>query len=985
MAKRLTLLRVLAAIACAIVPRALPLAAQSIRPNIIVITTDDAGYNDFGFMAELNGYPTDIQTPNLDDLANRSMVLSSGYVNGPICSPSRAALLTGQYQQRFGYEENPGHRDGLAAGQQLISHQLKNLGYTTGAVGKWHMGETDGVNRPLDMGFDEFFGFLWGGRPFFDYTADGSRAIRRGDENIDSQWADEGDATRYDPDRGRYLTDAFGEESAAFINNHADDENPFFLYVALHGPHVPLEAKQSDLDLFADIADPNRRKIAAMTYAVDRAVGDITDALADNGIDDNTIIVFTNDNGGPSTAPYDNGPLTGNKGSLWEGGIRVPFLIKAPGLGSGVYGELVSAIDVLPTLVNAAGGDASQTATDGTDLMPFLSGEVAGDPHELMFWRHTGGRFAVRKGDWKLVRPGTSTYARLHNVADDINEDNYLNSQHPELVNELLRELTIWEATLEKPRWGVFGEVRNRFDHFVFRSEAATASKWSTSGNWTAAGSTNPVRFRAEDAYANAILEFNVRNNADYTSTNDMKRSTNQTFMLNQVRFTGSFAGPADRTGTINGNELLFVKSLDGQLPRIQLDSTSSTPATRFTHRFDNDIRLLDDLEITGDGTQQFVINGDIADYHEPRRVIKSGSSSVTLAGSNTFRGGLSINAGRVNTTSIAGDVINNGGTFAPGPTRALINVAGDYTQHGGVLEIELGGLARGMQFDSLAVSGNITLGGTLQVSLAGGFVPQPNQSFMILDWAGERVGAFDAIELPALASHLGWNTSRLYSTGRISVETFQLPGDLNGDKFTDAADFVLWSKWNSRFAAWQAQFGSSAAGDSAALSADLNADNVVDAADYVLWRKLRPEFDSWQGFFGENLSGNQPPTGDFNADGAIDAADYVLWRKTGGPALDYKTWRASFTRDTQFDAIRGDFNRDGAVDAADYIAWRKTSGASSDYQSWLKYFAPAAIAAASPSSLRIGVPEPTSIALVIAALAAGWLGQRPRCPRPMA
>ncbi|MCI0332467.1 MAG: sulfatase-like hydrolase/transferase [Planctomycetes bacterium] len=394
------------------------------QPNIVVIMSDDAGYNDFGFMSALNGMPTDIRTPNLDALAARSMVMSSGYVSGAVCSPSRAGLLTGQYQQRFGHEDNPNALgEGLEAGQQLITHHLKNLGYTTGAVGKWHLGYEEGVSRPLDVGFDEFYGVFGGGRPYWGLgITDHGRTMRRGNENIEPQWVNEGDAIRYDPVHGRYTTDAWGEEAVDFINRHAGDENPFFLYVPFQAPHSPFHAKQADLDLFSEIADPGRRAVAAMTYAMDRAVGDITTALAANGVEDNTIVVFLNDNGGPapSVGAYSNGPLRGNKGSMFEGGIRVPYMIKVPGMAPGVYDNPVISLDLLPTLVNAAGGDATQIDTNGTDLMPYLSGDAGGDPHEYLFWRGLDGRFAVRKGDWKLVRTGTMTYARLHNVGDDI-------------------------------------------------------------------------------------------------------------------------------------------------------------------------------------------------------------------------------------------------------------------------------------------------------------------------------------------------------------------------------------------------------------------------------------------------------------------------------------------------------------------------------------------------------------------------------------
>jgi autotransporter-associated beta strand protein len=533
-----------------------------------------------------------------------------------------------------------------------------------------------------------------------------------------------------------------------------------------------------------------------MMHSVDRAVGDITTALTANGIDDNTIVVFLNDNGGPaaSVGPYNNAPLRGNKGSLWEGGIRVPMAIKAPGLQPGVYDGPVVSRDLVPTLINAAGGIASEIDLDGADLMPFLSGEVAGDPHELMFWRSMGGRFAVRKGDWKLARPGNATFAGLYDLATNEHEDIAYNAEHPELVSELLRELAIWEATLQKPKWGAFGAARNRFDHFVFRNDVATSAAWSNPNAWNQGGTETNVTFIGEDAYANAILEFKVRDDSNYTSTNNMTRMTGQTVMLNQMRLTGTFNGTSDRSGIIDGNALLFVRNLDGLPPRIQLDATSTQATHAFKFVLDNELQLLDDLEISGNGSQEFVIDGDIRDFHNPRGVIKSGASSVTLAGSNTFSGGLQLAGGRVTTSNILGTVANNGGIFAPGPAQRLATT-GDFEQSGGVLEIEIGGTVRGVEYDALRVNGDFNPGGTLRLSLVNGFVPQPNQSFSILDWTGAMTGSFLDVELPPLGEYLEWNTTELYTRGSVSISFAEVPGDMNQDNANNAADYVLWRK----------------------------------------------------------------------------------------------------------------------------------------------------------------------------------------------
>jgi autotransporter-associated beta strand protein len=956
------------------------------QPNVIVIISDDAGYNDFGFMSEVNGIPTDVRTPNIDALAAQGTILSMGYTSGAVCSPARAALLTGQYQQRFGHEDNPNQIiEGLAPGQQLITHHLKDLGYTTGMVGKWHLGYEPGISRPLDVGFDEFYGLYGGGRPYWGLgSTDAGRTLRRGNENIERQWVNEGDVSRYDPVRGRYLTDAFGEEAVDFINRHAADENPFFLYAALPAPHTPLQAKQSDLDEFANIPDINRRAIAAMTYAMDRAVGDMMSALATHGIDDNTIVVFIGDNGGPapSVAPYNNGPLRGAKGSVFEGGIRVPFLIKGPGMTPGVYDRPTSALDILPTLVNAAAGDASLIDTNGVDLMPYLSGEAGGDPHEYLFWRGPNGRFAVRKGDWKLVLPPNNNFLRLYNTALNLDETIYYNAEHPELITELLHELTVWESGLAKPKWGALGSRRNRFDHFVYREDAATAAVWSASNGWKQAGTDTPVTFISEDAYANAVLEFKVRNDSDYTSTNDLLRMTRRTFMLNQLRFTGDYGGAINHSGTINGNALLFVNNLDGGAPQIRLEATGTSAASRFSFQLDNEIQLYNDLEISGDGTQDFVIRGNVRDYREPRAVIKSGSSSVTLAGSNTFAGPLVIQQGRVSAAHLAGSVQNLGGTFSPSATPGAATVNGDFVQHGGTLEFDLGGTTRGLQYDALLVGGNLSAGGVLKVSFVDGYTPSSAALFDLFDWSGTLNGVFDDIQLPALAEGFSWSTSELYESGKLRLIGPPEPGDLNADYAIDAADYVVWRKLYDTVPAhpnhddWSSKFGH--VEETQFQNGDLNADRAIDAADYVLLRKglasisVPIPFEEWLANFAQTDESGELAI-DANSDGIVDAADYVAWRKglvRTSVEVSRETWSENFS-EPGFDVVDEDFNSDGNVDAADYVVWRKTWEASPEqtaHRDWWRKFG---FSADGASSFSTAVPEPSAAAMALVAICA--------------
>ncbi len=352
---------------------------------------------------------------------------------------------------------------------------------------------------------------------------------------------------------------------------------------------------------------------------------------------------------------------------------------------------------------------------------------------------------------------------------------------------------------------------RNRFDHFVFRNDLATVTSWSTSSGWKQSGTNNNVSFTSEDAYANAILEFTVRNDSDYVSTNDMFRMTSQTFMLNQIRMTGDFSGLSHRSGTVNGNALLLVESLDGQLPRIQLDATSTNVATQFTFHLDNELQLLNDLEITGDGTQPFVIAGSIKDYYQTRNVIKSGSSSVTLAGVNTFGGTLVINEGRVTTSNLAGSVENNGGEFAAGAAPALTIVNGDFVQNSGTLEMQIGGDLAGTQYDRLVVNDSATLGGTLSVELVNGFTPNLGQKFDLIFAGNGLTDTFEALSLPVLQNGM-W--SPVYTATSLSLFV-TLQGDFNGDRVVDAADYVVWRKGLGsidEYNMWRSHFGQSIA-----------------------------------------------------------------------------------------------------------------------------------------------------------------------------
>lgn len=431
--------------------------ADGKRPNIVVLITDDMGYADLGYHGN-----EDFPTPNIDALAASGVRFTDGYVSGLYCSPTRAGFLTGRYQQRFGHEWNPagGPGLGLPTSEATIADRLKAAGYATGLVGKWHQG-TDADHHPRKRGFDEFFGFLGGAHTYF---AEKTENIYRGTEVVREE---------------AYLTDAFAREAVAFIDRRKDKPEPFFLEVAFNAVHTPMDATDDRLAKFSAISDPTRRTYAAMLTALDEAVGAIVEKLRASGLEDDTLIAYFNDNGGPTMLGTTqngsrNDPFRGSKRTSLEGGVRVPFLLSWKGkLPAGAaYRKPVIQLDVLPTALAAAGVEAKpEWKLDGVDLLPFLTGANPGSPHEALFWR-MGSQAAVRKGDWKLVRydstldqPGARSNAakvevtpfRLYNLARDPGEARDLSAEDPEKVKELLAAFESWDAQLVAPLWGPGG------------------------------------------------------------------------------------------------------------------------------------------------------------------------------------------------------------------------------------------------------------------------------------------------------------------------------------------------------------------------------------------------------------------------------------------------------------------------------------------------------------------------------------------------
>lgn len=415
-------------------------------PNIIILFADDAGYADFGFQGS-----TEMKTPHLDKLAQQGVRCTQAYVTAAVCGPSRAGLLTGKYQQRFGFEENnvPGYMSasgldgvdmGLSLREMTVADHLQRLGYRTALFGKWHQGGRDEFH-PTQRGFDEFYGFRGGARSYYDY----------GNQGHDPQNRLERGFGRFEEPQA-YLTDVLAAEAVAFMERN--QRRPFFLFLSFNAVHTPMQATAEDLAQVAGLSG-KRRQLAAMTIALDRACGKVLAKLDELGLSDNTLVVFTNDNGGPSDANASvNDPLSGTKANHLEGGIRVPFLLRWPGQvpAGGIYPYPISTLDLLPTFVQAAGGKASTIeGLDGVDLLPYLQGRIDDRPHQTLYWKKET-RGAIREGDWKLMR-FPDRPAELYNLAEDMAETKNLAALYPDKVRKLYKQLFEWELQLERPLW----------------------------------------------------------------------------------------------------------------------------------------------------------------------------------------------------------------------------------------------------------------------------------------------------------------------------------------------------------------------------------------------------------------------------------------------------------------------------------------------------------------------------------------------------
>ena len=432
------------------------------KPNIIVIFTDDQGYADIG----INGQVDDIKTPNIDLLAKTGVRMTAGYVTAPQCIPSRAGLLSGRYQQRFGLDHNG--TIPLPLDETLISQRMQKAGYVTGMTGKWHLEPNHQQEKwlkehmpelniktvkPSDIPFERKIPYMSSNRGFDDtfqgyiqdywttYTLDGER-------NMEAHWIKQ----------AGYRLDIQTDATVKFIENNKD--KPFFYYTSYFAPHVPLGATKKYMDRFPEDMPKRRQYCLAMMSAIDDGVGKIKETLKKLGLDENTVIFFISDNGapiklnmadtpgvGPGWDGSKNTPWVGEKGMLSEGGIRIPYIINWPaGLPKGlVYDRPVISLDVAATCIALAGLPETDEL-DGTNLIPYLNNTKKGDPHQALFWRFWG-QSAVRMGDYKFLKSGKHEY--LFDVTSAAHENKNLINTYPRKAKVLKKRLKQWGQELK--------------------------------------------------------------------------------------------------------------------------------------------------------------------------------------------------------------------------------------------------------------------------------------------------------------------------------------------------------------------------------------------------------------------------------------------------------------------------------------------------------------------------------------------------------
>ncbi len=400
------------------------------KPNIVIILTDDQGYADVSYNP---ASPSEVRTPHIDALAYSSIICTQGYTSGHVCSTTRAGLMTGRYQQRFGIYTAGEGGSGVPLDEVFIPQRLKRAGYVSGALGKWHLGLTEEYHA-MNRGFDEFYGFMGrGAHPYFDHS-DMNHPIYRGFQAINEEG---------------YLTTRITEEAVDFINRHKEER--FFLYVAYNAVHSPPEAPEKDIRNVT--GDETRDTLMAMIKHLDMGVGEIVNSLKKHDIFDNTLLIFLTDNGGSGAMHANNAPLRGFKQMDYEGGIHVPFIVSWPAqLKGGKKCDVpLWSIDLFATALDASGLPMPiDRPLDGKSILPALKGETT-KLHDELYWSSAGtkGKWAIRSDNWKLV--AEKNRIELYDLEGDLSETTNLAAKHPEVVSELKEKYNTWLDEMADP------------------------------------------------------------------------------------------------------------------------------------------------------------------------------------------------------------------------------------------------------------------------------------------------------------------------------------------------------------------------------------------------------------------------------------------------------------------------------------------------------------------------------------------------------
>lgn len=737
-----------------VVPRRLLLAVVALvffpapgfagQPNIVLIISDDAGWADFGFNDQGNG---EIPTPAIDSIAGRGVWFRSAYT-APVCSMSRARMFLGMHPQRTGYESNMVESEdasdavveGLRLGDTTLFERMRDAGYHVGYFGKWHLGtERDVVsggelvtpgNLPPRHGIDEFLGLTLGSRQYFTgWNSEYSKRLRE-------MTLDAGTDLVVDVDRegaypvGSYVTDVLAAEAAGYISERSAEPGPFFAVLSFTAPHLPLQTTPGYLAMI-DKASPwltgDRRTYGAMMIAMDAGVRTVLDRLADpNGdgdtsdsIVEDTLVCFINDNGGQMLAGAVNEPLRGGKGEPYEGGIRVPMCMAGPGVPStgASFDDPVDSVDLMPTLLAAAGAPLGPgDMTDGVDLLPYLNGAIAGEPHEHLYVRGVlPKKYAVRRGDWKAI---THVFGGplLFDLGVDLGETTDVGETHPSIVDGLVDVMYAYESEYAKARWGHEEEI-NAFDSFEYLVEAGSVSSWSGDGVWAASsGDPAAATMHERDGYANLVTRFPT-NDGPYTAKNDLSWAHGFPFMLNRIECFGAHAGPVDSSALIQGKPLLFVDSLGGEGASIRMDAVSGGAGA---HPFfvTMDLVLWDDLALGGGGTERLVLSGTVGEERTGRSVTKTGGWPLEVRGGVEVSGAVRLVEGSV--------LVSGGGRLDASLVRVEPGVAlvlshetspfGGPDLVGDETELSIGSAVGGasvtLDFEGIEVVGSMTLDG---------------------------------------------------------------------------------------------------------------------------------------------------------------------------------------------------------------------------------------------------------------------------------